>query len=595
MRWLALLFVLATAAGLSFSANDKPKPAPAQDAWAPDVQDVVFLGDTRPILFRFHLTVDGKASFVRWNETMTRLFKYLDRDENSVLDKQEVARMASDSQLGVMFQGNSNVLSPSAPVMADLDLDSDGKVSYAEFLRYHVNSGYGPVRVIGSPGQATQSRSMTQMLFRLLDTNKDGKLSRLEMDAGWRVLQRYDENDDELITTTEMQTSGLMAGGETMPAMPQPVNILDPRGRGNRILPAPLLVVERDENGGKLGNRVKLARDIVARYDRDKNGKLSREEVGFPKELFGQLKQSNNEVDATGLMRWMLTLPDVELAIRLGTTAEGVATTEVLEQQRKNVPMLPVKKLAGNALAMALSRTNLNVVNKDSGGGFNAARLLPSYLQQFKVADTRKKGYVTAKQLTAPEQRNLQLIFALADRDEDGKMTEQELRDYVEVTAGIMDAVTSMVYSDHGQGLFELLDLNKDGRLSQRELRNAALRLLEYDEDKDDALTLLEIPRQCQLTLSHGPTFDRNNNNQAQLVQQQLGAVADLNEVAVATDGPIWFRKMDVNGDGDVSPREFLGNPEDFAQIDKDGDGLISLAEANAADAWFRNRNKGVP
>ena len=436
---------------------------------------------------------------------------------------------------------------------------------------------------------------MTQMLFRLLDTNKDGKLSRLEMDAGWRVLQRYDDNDDELITTTEMQTSGLMGAGEAMPAMPQPVNILDPRGRGNRVLPAPLLVVERDENGGKLGNRIKLARDIVNRYDRNKNGKLSREEVGFPKELFGQLNQRENEVDATGLMRWMLTLPDVELTIRLGTTAEGVPTTEVVDLQRKNAPMLPVKKLAGNALSMALARTNLNVVNKDTGGGFNAARLLPLYLQQFKVADTRKKGYVTAKQLTAPEQRSLQLIFALADRDEDGKMTERELREYVEVTAGIMDAVTSMVYSDHGQGLFELLDLNKDGRLSQRELRNAVHLLLEYDEDKDGALTLLEIPRQCQLSLSHGPTFDRNNNNQVQLVQQQLGAVVDPNEVAVATDGPIWFRKMDVNGDGDVSPREFLGSPEDFAQIDKDGDGLISLAEANAADAWFRSRLKGVP
>ena len=140
MRWLALLLVLATAAGLGFSADDKPQPAPApaQGAWAPDVQDVVFLGDTRPILFRFHLTVDGKASFVCWNDYMTRLFKYLDRDENGILDKQEVARMASDSQLGVMFQGNNNILSPSAPVMADLDLDSDGKVSYAEFLRYHV-------------------------------------------------------------------------------------------------------------------------------------------------------------------------------------------------------------------------------------------------------------------------------------------------------------------------------------------------------------------------------------------------------------------------------------------------------------------------
>src|SRR5262249_62218353 len=33
---------------------------------------------------------------------------------------------------------------------------------------------------------------------------------------------------------------------------------------------------------------------------------------------------------------------------------------------------------------------------------------------------------------------------------------------------------------------------------------------------------------------------------------------------AAPTRGPLWFRKMDRNGDGDVSEREFLGTPEEF-------------------------------
>jgi hypothetical protein len=49
--------------------------------------------------------------------------------------------------------------------------------------------------------------------------------------------------------------------------------------------------------------------------------------------------------------------------------------------------------------------------------------------------------------------------------------------------------------------------------------------------------------------------------------------------------GPLWFRKMDRNNDGDVSAREFLGTPEQFRRIDSDGDGLISPAEARRADA----------
>jgi hypothetical protein len=48
---------------------------------------------------------------------------------------------------------------------------------------------------------------------------------------------------------------------------------------------------------------------------------------------------------------------------------------------------------------------------------------------------------------------------------------------------------------------------------------------------------------------------------------------------------PLWFRKMDRNRDGDISPKEFLGTREQFRRLDLDGDGLISLAEAERAEA----------
>ena len=52
--------------------------------------------------------------------------------------------------------------------------------------------------------------------------------------------------------------------------------------------------------------------------------------------------------------------------------------------------------------------------------------------------------------------------------------------------------------------------------------------------------------------------------------------------------GPTWFVKMDRNGDGDVSPAEWLGRKEDFDAIDTGKDGLISLEEAEAYDAKMR-------
>ena len=41
---------------------------------------------------------------------------------------------------------------------------------------------------------------------------------------------------------------------------------------------------------------------------------------------------------------------------------------------------------------------------------------------------------------------------------------------------------------------------------------------------------------------------------------------------------------MDRNCDGDVSRKEFLGTDEQFREIDTDGDGLISVEEAEAYD-----------
>ena len=76
-----------------------------------------------------------------------------------------------------------------------------------------------------------------------------------------------------------------------------------------------------------------------------------------------------------------------------------------------------------------------------------------------------------------------------------------------------------------------------------------------------------------------------------------LGAFFDLygggnarTEAEVPQKGPLWFRKMDRNRDGDVSRREFLGTDEQFRLIDKDGDGLISAKEAQEYDDAQRKK-----
>jgi Ca2+-binding EF-hand superfamily protein len=131
---------------------------------------------------------------------------------------------------------------------------------------------------------------------------------------------------------------------------------------------------------------------------------------------------------------------------------------------------------------------------------------------------------------------------------------------------------------DHGHQLFKMLDTNADDRLSLREIYYAQQCLQAADQDGDGALALSEVPHNYQLKLGMG--------------QQSMGgvfAVAITNgmqqEKPKSSVGPEWFSRMDKNGDGDISRREFLGSAEDFQRIDADNDELIDPKEAEAAVA----------
>jgi Ca2+-binding EF-hand superfamily protein len=128
--------------------------------------------------------------------------------------------------------------------------------------------------------------------------------------------------------------------------------------------------------------------------------------------------------------------------------------------------------------------------------------------------------------------------------------------------------LASDLLADQSLGLFDLLDENRDGRLSLRELHTAWDRLRGFDRNGDGKLGRDEFPRRLQARLGLGKPSLRPALKGKQAPE------------AVKPRGPAWFRKMDRNGDGYVSRREFLGPEELFNKLDTDGDGLISPEEA---------------
>jgi Ca2+-binding EF-hand superfamily protein len=245
-----------------------------------------------------------------------------------------------------------------------------------------------------------------------------------------------------------------------------------------------------------------------------------------------------------------------------------------------------VTKGAGGALALGLPDAHIDFQAGQSAA-MNNAGIREFYLQQFREADTNKKGYLERKQLENTQYQYLLPVFGFADRNGDNKLTEKELSDFLDLQSAGSACVVSLTAHDLGRGLFELIDVApRDARLGLREMRTAWSRLAPMDRDGDGAIARNEIPRQLQLSVRQsGLVYPY------QFIAAEVGYRAQL-PVPLPTRGPLWFRKMDRNADGDVSAREWLGTEEEFRKIDADGDGLISAEEAERYDRLLKDQPK---
>jgi Ca2+-binding EF-hand superfamily protein len=174
-------------------------------------------------------------------------------------------------------------------------------------------------------------------------------------------------------------------------------------------------------------------------------------------------------------------------------------------------------------------------------------------------------------------------IFDMADRNGDGKLTEEEIKEYTDLFQDAHGAQVSLSLTSTGRGLFQTLDTNGDGQLSIREMRNSWDRVKEFDRDTDSAIGRNEFPQQFTLSVSTGMNYNV-------VPPVAFAGTRPAGTMRTPARGPTWFRKMDRNGDGDVSQLEWLGSKEAFARIDTDKDNLISPSEAEAFDAKMRDK-----
>jgi Ca2+-binding EF-hand superfamily protein len=560
-----LLFRMAPAEGQIRVSDPDRHPAAV-----PDDYDLVFLGDTRPVLIRLHVRIDGKPLRQAWDEFVAALFRYLDRDGDGVLSQEELQRAPRPQLLLQLLRGNLLASAAASRPKPELQVSLvGGKVTRDGLASYYRLSGVEPF-VVFIQDQTTQAEALTDVLFKNLDLNQDGKLSKEELLVAASSLRVLDLNDDELISIQEVLPDANSNDG----ARPAQREMFKPLSNST-----PFVLISPDDSPTRLGYI------LLGRYDKDQNQKLSRAEIDLNPRVFDQLDLNHDgELDAEELAHLFNGQPtDIELVVQLGASGTGSSVDIYDPSRHVTARGLSASSTRNEALAIRLREARIDL---KAGGGLTVTfpPVRQFLLDQFDAVDTAKRGYVDAKQIQGNS--FLAALIPISEGGGELKLTREEFAALIDLLhKGIASSVVITI-SDHGRGLFEMLNSNHDGRLRQRELKLAWPRLASWDRAGNGQISRDEIPRQFHLILNQGPT-----NNSLQLAEGVMIPIAPAeSRPSQAAQGPVWFQRMDRNGDGELSLREWLGTKEDFRRIDTNGDGIISLEEAERADEQYRKQ-----
>jgi Ca2+-binding EF-hand superfamily protein len=458
-----------------------------------------------------------------------------------------------------------------------LDADHDGKLTRAEFERSPLNtSRRGPTARPLSPKEAAEivpASRLAAALERVAGETLAFRQDNTARKTDDLVFASLDENRDGVLSEDEIRnaTASLLAKDlddddcVTLEEFNLPESAMMPVVVVPGAPPErPMAAVSNllvDGRGLLFGPR------LVRRYDRDRDGKLSLQESGLRPEVFRAVDaDGDGKLSAEELKTLYQQPPDVEAALELQPPDGQSPKVKVLAGPGSPAGRPDFATFAFGDTQLALALRTFDPVS----AAITDAR------QQFNRLDVDQNGYLDRDELK-DNIRFQRGLFETIDTDNDDKIFWPEMEAYVRSRAEAAATRCDIVLYDLGHGFFEALDRNHDGRLGLREIRAAPDTLRGLRKPGKLFLMPTDPPRRLHLEVIRGSfhlfgTGAMGESTVPQIVTQPRTPV-----------GPIWFQRMDRNLDGDLTWKEFLGPRHVFEELDTDHDGLIDPKEAEKA------------
>jgi len=222
-------------------------------------------------------------------------------------------------------------------------------------------------------------------------------------------------------------------------------------------------------------------------------------------------------------------------------------------------------------------------------GSSSASRSTPYAANFIRRLDKDGDGKVSSEELPETYRARLGVKFEKFDKDKDGALNRQEVAAMLTASdssrrpseAPSRDSDRARPSSrDAAQpsqdALFAILDRDRDGKLSRRELEAAGSILARLDRDKDGSVSKREI---AAVASDRAPS-SRPSRERFSRERDSRGGISS------------YAKRLDKNNDGKITREEASGPiKERFDRLDEDGDGILKIEDVEKAFNRSRSRS----